>query len=67
MDLRRAQEISRVYIYLNTLDFELYKQQDDKWSLIASKIGSRTDSQVRSHAQKYFDKLNRYANKIGKR
>jgi SHAQKYF class myb-like DNA-binding protein len=37
-----------------------------EWKIIADKVGSRTPSQVRSHAQKFFNKRQNDQDKIGK-
>lgn len=33
------------------------KKYDKNWKKLESFVGSRTSSQIRSHAQKYFNKL----------
>ena len=58
MDLTRAQNVCRGYCHLVAL--KIYGR---KWKKIEKFIGTRTSTQIRSHAQKYFIKLNKVKSK----
>jgi len=51
MEKRRTREVLRRYSIKTNIAIELYGKQ---WNKIATYIGTRTSTQVRSHAQKYF-------------
>jgi hypothetical protein len=54
MEKRRAREVSRRYSFKKNIAIKLYGKQ---WNKVASYIGTRTNTQVRSHAQKHFLKF----------
>lgn len=56
MDQTVTLKVSLGYSFANNLGLQLYGRN---WKKIEEMIGSRTGSQIRSHAQKYFLKTNK--------